>query len=191
VIGDDLRAKSVSALLSCAFWPCEVHLRNIFDQYSQPENRITHALLTVVNEDRNLLCAFLRELVKVSAPTDSDKLSISEQQFPGEEECIVDETERRGIPDGWIFDDEGWCIFIETKVLAKLTADQLNRHYRSAERRGFDTVIGVAIAPRPLLPRSAPTCTILLEWRNIYAWLKRHSSASSFEIDRRFIGHTP
>jgi hypothetical protein len=139
----------VSAPLS-PILACEAHLRNIFDQYSQPENRITHALLTVVNEDRKLLGAFLRELVKVKAPTDAEKLSISEQQFPGEEEPITDETERRGIPDGWIFDDEGWCIFIETKVLAKLTADQLNRHYRTAERRGFDTVIGVAIAPRPL-----------------------------------------
>lgn len=153
-------------------------MRNIFDQYSQPENRITHALLTVVNEDRKLLDAFLRELVKVIPPTDAAKLSISEQQFPGEEEPIIDETERRGIPDGWIFDDEGWCVFIETKVLATLTADQLIRHYRSAARRGFDTVIGVAIAPRPLLPTSAPAHIKLLEWRDIYAWLKRHSSVS-------------
>src|SRR5215469_1690424 len=62
---------------------CEAQLRNIFDQYSQPENRITHALLTVMNEDRKLLGAFLRELVKVDAPTDAGNLSISEQQFPG------------------------------------------------------------------------------------------------------------
>jgi len=36
-------------------------LRNLFDQYSQPENRFTHALLTALNEDRKLLNAFLRE----------------------------------------------------------------------------------------------------------------------------------
>jgi hypothetical protein len=37
----------------------EANLRNIFDQYSQPENRITHALMTAINEDRNLLGHFL------------------------------------------------------------------------------------------------------------------------------------
>jgi hypothetical protein len=42
---------------------------------------------------------------------------------PGEEEPSEEELERRGIPDGWIYDDKGWCVFIETKVMAKLTAE--------------------------------------------------------------------
>jgi hypothetical protein len=29
-------------------------LRNLSDQYSQPENRATHAPMTAINEDRNL-----------------------------------------------------------------------------------------------------------------------------------------
>ena len=41
-----------------------------------------------------------------------------EQQYPGEEEPSEEDLERRGIPDGWIFDSEGWCVFIESKVIA-------------------------------------------------------------------------
>lgn len=153
-------------------------MRNIFDQYSQPENRVTHALMTAINEDRKLLRLFLRELVKVKAPADTHTLSVLEQQYPGEEEPSEEEIERRGIPDGWIFDKEGWCVFIETKVLAKIHADQINRHRHTAEGRGFHSITAVAIAPLPLLPTSVPADTVLLEWRSVYAWLRRHSSES-------------
>jgi hypothetical protein len=61
----------------------EAFLRSIFDQYSQPENRVTHALMTALNEDRNLLGLFLRELVKVKAPTHPRNLLVLEQQYPG------------------------------------------------------------------------------------------------------------
>ena len=37
-------------------------MRNVFDQYSQPENRLTHALMTALHEDRGLLALFLREI---------------------------------------------------------------------------------------------------------------------------------
>jgi hypothetical protein len=153
-------------------------LRNIFDQYSQPENRVTHALMTALQEDRKLLGLFLRELVNVKPPCDPRNLAVLEQQYPGEEEPNEEDLERRGIPDGWIFDREGWCVFIESKVIAKLGADQISRHRRTAERRGFDAITAVAIAPR--LPSSLPADTVLLEWRKIYAWLQRHAVNSSW-----------
>jgi len=48
----------------------EQALRNIFDRYSQPENRVTHALMTAIDEDRSLPRSFLRELVKVHLSSD-------------------------------------------------------------------------------------------------------------------------
>lgn len=153
-------------------------MRNIFDQYTQPENRVTHALMTALDEDRTLFGLFLQELVKVKAPVNPRKLSVLEQQYPGEEEPSEDELERRGIPDGWIYDDNGWCVFIETKVMAKLTADQIRRHRRTAERRGFDRITAVAITPGT--PTSLPPDTVLLEWRTIYAWLRRHRATSDW-----------
>lgn len=152
------------------------HLRNVFDQYSQPENRVTHALMTAINEDRDLLAHFLHELVKTKAPGDPRKLTVLEQRFPGEEEPIEEDLERRGIPDGWIFNDEGWCVFVESKVLAKLRADQIQGHFRTAERRGFEVIKAIAIAPRH--PSFLPPDTVLLEWRDIYAWLRRHAAHS-------------
>lgn len=147
-------------------------LRNIFDQYSQPENRVTHALMTALDKDRVLLAGFLRDLVKVKAPGDVQKLSVLEQQYPGEEEESSEEDlERRGIPDGWIFNDEGWCVLIESKVLMRPRADQIQHHRRTAERRGFEHVTAVAIAPHPF--SALPAGTVLLEWREIYAWLRR------------------
>ncbi|MVT68362.1 hypothetical protein GPL21_25020 [Bradyrhizobium pachyrhizi] len=148
-------------------------MRNIFDQYSQPENRVTHALMTALQEERKLLGLFLRELVGAKPPVNPSSLTVLEQQYPGEEEPSEDELERRGIPDGWIFDDEGRCVFIESKVIARLGADQIRRHRRTAERRGFTSITAVAIAPK--LPTTLPPDTVLIEWRTIYAWLRRHS----------------
>jgi hypothetical protein len=155
-------------------------VRNIFDQYSQPENRMTHALMTIINEDRKLLGLFLHELVKVKAPTNPRKLSVLEQRLPlvGEPEPPEEELERRGIPDGWIFDGEGWCLFIESKVLSRLRAHQIRSHRRMAERLGFQSITAVGVAPR--LPLSLPADTVLLEWRDVYAWLRRHAAASAW-----------
>jgi hypothetical protein len=158
-------------------------LRNIFDQYSQPENRVTHALMTALNEDRKLLGLFLRDLVKVKPPCDPHKLTVLEQQYPGEEEPSEEDLERRGIPDGWIFDGEGWCVFIESKVIAKLGTDQITRHRRTAERRGFNEITAVALAPH--LQSTLPADTVLLEWRNVYAWLRRHASNRHSHRDLR------
>jgi hypothetical protein len=149
-------------------------LRNIFDQYSQPENRITHALLTAINEDRKLLMSFLR-FIKVNPPKTQFKLTVLGQQYPGGLEASAEENERSGIPDGWIFNEEGWCVFIETKVLAKLDADQINRHRRTAERLDFRNITAVAIVPKQVPRQSVPEGTILLEWKNVYVWLRQNS----------------
>jgi hypothetical protein len=121
---------------------------------------------------------FLRELVKVMPPCDPRKLAVLEQQYPGEEEPSEEDLERRGIPDGWIFDEEGWCVFLESKVIAKQGADQITRHRRTAERRGFNEITAVAITPHP--PSTLPADTVLLEWRDVYAWLRRHAPSSAW-----------
>jgi hypothetical protein len=151
-------------------------LRNIFDQYAQPENRITHALMTALNEDRSLLGCFLHELVKVSSPVRPGDLLVLEQQYPGEDEPSEDELERRGIPDGWIFNEDGWCVFIESKVLIRPRAGQIESHRRTAVRRGFKQITAVVIAPR--VPASPPSDFVFLEWRDVYSWLRRHSASS-------------
>lgn len=152
-------------------------MRNLFDQYSQAENRVTHALVSALNEDRRLLRLFLRDLVKAKPPIDARKLAVLEQQYPGEEEPSEEELDCRGIPDGWIVaEEQAWCVLIESKVLASLRAAQIESHRRTAARRGFTTVIAVAITPHRAA--AAPQHTVMLEWREIYKWLRRHRADS-------------
>jgi len=157
-------------------------LRNIFDQYSQPENRVTHALMTALHEDRTLLGLFLRELVGVRPPVRPSKLSVLEQRLPGQlepSEAELEQDDKRGIPDGWIFDEEaGWCVFIESKVLSQVSAGQILHHRHTAKVLGFQikSITAVAVVP---VPQPVPADAVLLEWRKVYAWLRRHGANSA------------
>ena len=42
-------------------------MRNVFDQYKQPENRLTHALVSSLSEDSNLLKNFVRWIAGTTA----------------------------------------------------------------------------------------------------------------------------
>lgn len=155
-------------------------MRNVFDQYSQLENRITHAFLTALNEDRLLLENFLRDVIKVKPPIAAKHLTILEQKYPGEEEGTESDFERRGVPDGWIFDGEGWCVLFESKVTARLSSEQLRRHQRTAVGRGFHTVTTVAITARK--EADLESDVVVLEWRTIYAWLCKQSVQSQWAV---------
>ncbi len=81
-------------------------MRHIFDQYSQPENRLTHALVSGLAKDQRLLKAFIlwvtgKRLGKIS------KVHIVEQTLPGDMELDEAEAGDRGLPDAWIFTDDG------------------------------------------------------------------------------------
>lgn len=150
-------------------------VRNVFNQYDQTENRVTHALLTVLNEDRVLLARFLKELVRTSPPVRPRRLTILSQRYPGDRAALEEEEleeARKGIPDGWIFDiDSAWCAFIEAKVQATLSLEQIERHRREAARRGFNKVVAIAITSGRDLPANAPRGVTLLRWRDVYEWL--------------------
>ena len=117
-------------------------MRNIFDQYSQAENRLTHALVSALGEDAILLRKFVKWATG-AAPRKN--LHIVEQQLPGEYEMAEDDYEQAGLPDAWIHDDDEWSLLVESKVAATLSLDQLKRHYRTAQKRGFSEVTVLAI----------------------------------------------
>lgn len=136
-------------------------MRNLFDQYSQQENRLTHALAVCLDEDRKLLRDFLR-WIGVRPPIRADALEIVEQGVPGDVPDSEDEVERRGLPDVVIHDDERWCVIIESKVAAALTSDQLRRHRRTLARRGFERAQMVVLTKQALL--RAPPGTTARTW---------------------------
>lgn len=143
-------------------------MRNLFDQYSQQENRLTHALAVCLDMDRFLLKRFLHWLN--IAPPKNARLLVEEQTLPGETQPSEDEAERRGLPDLLIHDGGTWCVLLESKVQAALSMDQLSRHERTMRRRGFENVTLVALTKA----HSRVSRHIVIRcWCDLYDWLGR------------------
>lgn len=155
-------------------------MRNLFDQYTQPENRLTHALLSCLAADSRLLHRFLRWVSPQSQPR--GRLRILEQSLPGlASEAAEGEAESRGLPDGCITDGSDWSLLIEAKFAARLELDQLKRHLRTARRHGLENpklLILTLTSPRFALPAGVD----FRLWREVYQWLRHQSSRSVWAI---------
>lgn len=154
-------------------------MRNIFDQYSSSENRVTHALMTALHRDRALLQVFLKDVAKTSPNCSANGIVISVQKLPGKPAQLAEEedTERRGIPDAWLTDGDAWCLMIENKVLMRVDAGQLAAHRRRAERLGFEhpQLLILTVQPYQLPPQSGDH---VLAWSEVYQFLANHAAAS-------------
>lgn len=150
-------------------------MRNIFDQYKQPENKLTHALASTLAHDRKLLGPFLRWLGIDSIPA-NQVLHITEQQIPGDFDP-EGELEAKGVPDMCIFKDESWAVLFESKIQSKVYIPQLERHLNTAKNHGYDVAALIVIAVDPVkgkLPKSARQ----VQWRDVYAWFRGKADQS-------------
>ncbi|MDE0332041.1 MAG: hypothetical protein OXL41_09250 [Nitrospinae bacterium] len=157
-------------------------MRNIFDQYSQPENRVTHALMSALNEDRKLLYSFLKNIVRQIPPTKSNLLDISEQCYPGavgSEEIDENADKVRRIPDAWITAGEEWCLVIENKVQDDPKVCQLKGHLRTARDLGFTEPKGLLLTIKQ--PHEKPPNEFqVVEWSSVYQWLQGETPRSEW-----------
>jgi len=151
-------------------------MRNLFDQYEQPENRLTHALVCCLARDRRLLRQFVQWATGEACPPWRN-LSILEQRLPGELEAPdEDVAARRGLPDAWIHDSNTWSLLVESKIEAPLQRDQLDRHIRTAIREGFrDVHLLALVTKRSGIP--LPSGLKVIEWRELYSWLRREGKS--------------
>ncbi len=143
-------------------------MRHLFDQYSQPENRLTHALVSSLSQDPKLLRKFVRWSVGKSFSR-NEKLNIIEQSYPGQEEVGEQEAERKGLPDAWIYSDDGWALLIESKVACGISLDQLKRHANMARRRGF-TKYQLLVINVDSTKKRLPGTVFNKTWKEIYQW---------------------
>lgn len=157
--------------------------RNIFDQYGQAENRLTHAFMHVLARNARLARKFV-VFATGSAPTKNTSFSFSCQALPGEEPTSVleeDYAERHGLPDAWIYsENSGWAVVLESKVTASLSKDQLVRHLRMARTRGFEKahlLVVTADQTKPDaitgLPRRIPASWV--SWPRVYEFFAAES----------------
>jgi len=138
-------------------------MRNLFDQYNQPENRLSHALAVCLDEDRRFLREFLA-WVGVKPPVRVADLTVIEQSLPGDPPESEEEAERKGLPDIIVHDGGAWCVLIESKVQAALTADQIRRHERTLRRRGYEQIVRVVLTKSGATIRGAVART----WSGLY-----------------------
>jgi len=110
---------------------------NLFDQYSQPENRLTNALLQTLASSRRLSVAFLKDFLWIRC-SPYEAIEISSQKRPGGIEDRGEAAQPHGesatIPDGWIVSkDGGWGLVIESKIQKRaVRLEQLRGHWRKA-----------------------------------------------------------
>ena len=105
-------------------------MRNVFDQYKQTENRLTHSLAVVLHEDTALLKSFLATFGPKPHPPVRE-LKVIEQSLSEIPELAGSETLRHGLPNALIFNDEGWALIIKSKINDAMARNQLERHRRS------------------------------------------------------------
>lgn len=155
-------------------------MRNIFDQYDQPENKLTHALVATLYQAQapRLIRPFLKWLGIQDVPP-TRAIRIVEQQVPGSEEVGDDEDAARGLPDACIFDDSGWAVLFECKVQAKPRSRQIRRHLATAARHGFEQaqLVVITVDPVAFVPNER---THVVEWKDVYHWFSRRSAESTW-----------
>ncbi len=146
-------------------------MRNVFDQFQHDENRLTHALMSSLHEDSALMRRFIDWAIGEPAP--KGQFTAVEQSLPGQEddEDWTEEQPKRGLPDGWIYNDDGWALLIESKINCPFDAKQIGRHRATAQSRGFTPVHIVALVTELPVKSFDPDLKIL-RWTDLYTWLK-------------------
>ena len=152
-------------------------MRNIFDQYTQPENKLTHSLISCLHEEKYLLKSFLDNFCP-NFFKHNKNIRIEQQSVPGEINISYDENQRKGLPDACIYSGDQ-CLIIECKVSSSLTKDQLVRHQKTIERRGFGDIRGLGIVV-DLSPNVRLDNWNQITWNQIYSWAYKETSKSKW-----------
>lgn len=153
-------------------------MRNTFDQYRHPENRLTHALASCLAEDPSFRAAFVHWATGQRLPKHSP-VKVIEQSVPGKIEAEEEEPEKRGLPDAWLYNEDGWCLLVESKVASAISQDQIRRHLKTAERCDFsDCRIVVLSVSAPT--NNGQTNIHYRAWKDLFAWILAHSWDSTW-----------
>ena len=110
-------------------------LNPLYDQYSNEENRLTHALLHTIGSSQWLFSRFLKEIVGVSELAPRESYEISTQKVPFSH-GDTDAREIESIPDAWIV-SESSNLGIAIEVKDKKNSLRLNQLRGHANRIAY------------------------------------------------------
>ncbi len=143
-------------------------VRNIFDQYSQDENRLTHALACALASDPAALRSFLAHFVGIERAKKFGSIQVAEQV--GHNLKKDPSGRKKSVPDLVIRNQDGRLgVAVECKVKAGTDHGQLQRHFRGLERQGFTHPKVLLISIDGLL-EGAPNEFKSTQWRDVREW---------------------
>ncbi len=154
-------------------------MRNIFHQYQQPENQLSHALATVLSIEVKFCRRFVKWLTGDALLTQATLL-VEQQRIPGIAIREADLEDGEGLPDLCIHAGGDWCLAIEVKVCASLTSGQLRRHQKSVERY-FDKVF-VAVITAESSPKQLPAGIPHKTWEDVYVWCGQRAGGTRWVV---------
>ena len=154
-------------------------LHPLYDQYSNQENRLTHALLHTIGSSEWLLPRFLKYIVGYEISLTGETYEISTQKTPfsyGDE----NQEDIESIPDAWIVDENSRLgIVIEVKDRKNsLILSQLRSHANKAKNYKYPYLL--VITPDLKLPKKITDLEqkedkrlhiVWRSWDEIYRWL--------------------
>ena len=171
-------------------------LPNLFDQYSQYENRVTNALLQTLATSPRLARSFLKEFIGIQFNPRRERLILTAQKRPGAHGDRAgtpgNQSEWDSVPDGWLVCEErGWAVVMESKVdRGKLRLDQLRGHLRGAAP--YPRKYLLVLTPDEKSPREVRTLAdhrprvYWHPWSKVHSWTTR---ALRSQNDREASGH--
>ena len=163
-------------------------LHPLYDQYSNDENRLTHALLHTIGSSPFLLSRFLKNIIGISYNLSGGIFEISTQKAPNTH-GHNDQEKVESIPDAWIINEQkGIGIAIEIKdVKNNIRISQLSKH--AARIHDYKKQYLLVITPdlkRPVKidvlkrKKQKKLNIVWCSWDEIYRWLsKLHKSQLS------------
>jgi hypothetical protein len=121
-------------------------LTPLYDQYSNQENRLTHALMHTLAGSEKIFRQFLIQSLGIKEGLRGREFEISTQKRPFSQEDI-DLKKVDSVPDGWIVENQGELgILIEVKdVKNGVRLSQLRSHLKRLA--GYDTRYLLVITP--------------------------------------------
>jgi hypothetical protein len=155
-------------------------MRNIFYQFQQQENQLTHALASVLAWNPALCRRFVRDFAAIRINA-RERLEVIQPHVPGNG-TPIERDEKRSLPDACIYGSGNWCVVIESKLAAPFNKGQLDRHLRMVER-AFEDVRLVVITSEHN-PGELPGGAAHFTWPEVFCWLKNNEA-----IEPRWTGH--
>jgi len=162
-------------------------LRNIFDQYQVPENRVTNALLQTLQRDKRLLDAFLKKVIGRTVAK-NEHIVFEAFKKPGADGDLKSSDEQtQSIPDGLIKIGENIAVAIESKIVKNaIRPEQLRSHLK--EVASYNEKYLCVITPDDSSPIEELKArgeigvnSIWLSWREIYEMLGDYKSPKNAE----------